>query len=91
MRLPRIRSSIPSLIITVFVLGLLLAFIVDLRERARRKVALRAAQAAYRKARSIREAAESRVAHHARWRLLGDAEILIDDAESVELEARQGR
>ncbi len=45
MRLPRIRSSVPSLIITVFVLSLLLAFIVQLRERAWRRAAFEVFQA----------------------------------------------
>jgi hypothetical protein len=58
MRLPWTRTSIPHLIITVFVLGMMLAFVMDIRERARRKAALPAAEAAYQQARKTRRLAE---------------------------------
>ncbi len=86
MRQPHARSSVPSLIITVFVLGLMLALVVDLRERARRKAALPAARAAYQKARAARESAElspGRVSHR---RLTDDAAI-----QQLQLEIEHAR
>jgi hypothetical protein len=59
MRQPDSRPSISSLISTAFMLSVMLVFIVDLRERARRKDALPAAQAAYENARIIRRSVES--------------------------------
>ncbi len=74
MRLTRPRYTIPSLMIEVFVLSLALAFIVDLRERIRRKSALLAAQAAYQTARRSRELAESK-APKRRWTALDAASV----------------
>jgi hypothetical protein len=45
MRLPRIQTSVPSLIVTIFVLSLLLMFPVAYREQARRRAAFEALQA----------------------------------------------
>ena len=75
MQRTRPRFTIPSLMIEVFVLSLALAFIVDLRERIRRKSALQAAQAAYQTARRSRQLAESRARPMRPWTSLDDATV----------------
>jgi hypothetical protein len=89
MRLTRSRHSIPSLMIVVFVLSLMLAFSVDLRERARRKWALEAARAAYQNARNTRVIAESRAMSIRQGKWIDDATIMdlrskVEDARADE-------
>ena len=83
MRLPPLRTSVPSLISTVFVLCVMLAFVAELRERAeraRRKAALPAVWAAYRKAMIAREFAESTAASFgSKW---------VDDAMVQEIQSQ---